>query len=40
MYYEEENLSDSFFHHIFESENFRVFFSKKNILNWGVKCEN
>ena len=28
-YYEGENFSDSFFHHIFESE---------NSLTWGVKC--
>ena len=39
-YYEEENFSVSgSFHHLFESENFRIPFSTKNSLTWGVKCE-
>ena len=38
-HYERENFSDSSFHHIFESEIFRLsFFSTKNSL-WGAKCE-
>ena len=41
MHYEGENFSDSSFHHIFESENFRFpfFFFMKNSLTWRVKCE-
>ena len=39
-WYEGENLSDSSFHHIFKSENFRFpFFYEKYHLTWGVKCE-
>ena len=37
--YESENLSDSSFHHILESENFRYPFSKKNGVTWVVKYE-
>ena len=40
-YYEGDNFSDSFFHHIFESENFRIPFYLRKIasLSRGVKCE-
>ena len=40
-YYEGDNFSDSFFHHFFESENFRIPFllSKKNSLTRWVKYE-
>ena len=37
-----ENFSDSSFHRIFESENFRFSFSAKNSLIWrgrGIKCQ-
>ena len=36
-FYESENFSDSSLRHIFESENFRFRFSKKNSLTWIVK---
>ena len=38
-FYEGENFSDSSFHRIFESENFRFPFSVKNSLIRGVKCK-
>ena len=39
MLYESENFSYSSFHRIFESENFRFSFSKKNSLTWRMNCE-
>ena len=39
-YYESENFSDSFLHHIFESENLVIFFCKKNSLTWAVNGKN
>ena len=38
-YYEIENYSDFFLHHIFEAENFSFLFSTKNSLTWALKCE-
>ena len=38
-YYESENFSDSFLHHILEPESFKFPFLWKNSLTWGVKCE-
>ena len=39
-FYESENFSDSSFHRMFESENFRFPFSAKNSLIWGVEYKN
>ena len=38
-FYESEKSSDSSLHHIFEFENFKFPFLKKNSLTWGLKCE-
>ena len=38
-FYRNENFSDSPLHRIFESDNFRFPFSRKNSLTWGLKCE-
>ena len=35
---EGDKFSDSFLHHIFESENFRFSFCTKYSLTWGGKC--
>ena len=38
-FYESNNFSDSSFHHIFESEKFRIPFSTKNSLTWGSEMQ-
>ena len=38
-FYEIKNFVDSSLHRIFESENFRFSFSKKNSLTWRMNCE-
>ena len=37
--HESENFSDSFLHHILESEKFRFSISTRYDLTWGGKCE-